>query len=596
MDFKKQIDEDILDYQERYPYIPNVSKPEWAFNFWILDKLFNVEQDIIESQIIDYNDYGIDCFVWHEDSLDLYLIQNKYYSEGTSLSSDYVKNDYLVRAIGALENGTYTHSPILQDIFNKYKSEPGFNVHFHLYITNESSRKSSITDAISNYNSSHMEKGYDARAFWLNDIKELYYGEPLTNKKSMTFEIESTNSGTILNVNPRDYNLKQSIPARYVFTPILNLYSLCTKANRDGYQLFDSNIREYLGATGPVNKGMVKTLLDTSDAYNFFYYNNGITMIVKDMGGIETKTRLKQQYAAIKIVDPQIVNGCQTVSTIYETLSKFPESEMMERFKDVYVMLKILKISDNNESSRLLSESIVRYNNSQNSIGKRTFDAQASEYFRLQSEFQKKGFLICVKQSDKHKFTEQYKNVSSLLKNSESDLDKYSIIKRSKAKDFMLDLTELMQIFASFNSSVDAVQRKSKMLDPESAVNIRIMSMIKDSGATMADLASLLLLYLRVKQEQSGGAEINPFMLLNCFGRYQCHDKPDEASKILSCKENVDEITRYFKTVLSFYKTFWIQANPGKGYNDMIKSPIDFKMVENCIDATNSVQPIRLKE
>lgn len=78
-DFKKQIHEDIVEYQQRFQHVPNIHKDEWAFNFWILDKLFSIEEDVIEDCIIDYNDKGIDCFVWHEDRHDLYLIQNKYY-------------------------------------------------------------------------------------------------------------------------------------------------------------------------------------------------------------------------------------------------------------------------------------------------------------------------------------------------------------------------------------------------------------------------------------------------------------------------------------------------------------------------------------
>lgn len=72
----------------------NIRKPEWAFNFWVLDKLFSEDDQLIEEKIIDYDDKGIDCYVWHEDMHDLYLIQNKFYSEGSNLTVDYVMNDF----------------------------------------------------------------------------------------------------------------------------------------------------------------------------------------------------------------------------------------------------------------------------------------------------------------------------------------------------------------------------------------------------------------------------------------------------------------------------------------------------------------------
>ena len=76
-EFRKQILEDISDYRENNPNMKNIDKDEWAFNYWILDKLFSEDEELIEEKIIDYNDKGVDCYVWHEDLHDLYLIQNK---------------------------------------------------------------------------------------------------------------------------------------------------------------------------------------------------------------------------------------------------------------------------------------------------------------------------------------------------------------------------------------------------------------------------------------------------------------------------------------------------------------------------------------
>lgn len=79
-DFKNQIDSDIKEYQEKYTGVmSNIDKPEWAFNFWILDKFFYIDENDIEQYIIDYNDKGIDCYYFYEDTKELYLIQNKYY-------------------------------------------------------------------------------------------------------------------------------------------------------------------------------------------------------------------------------------------------------------------------------------------------------------------------------------------------------------------------------------------------------------------------------------------------------------------------------------------------------------------------------------
>ncbi len=99
--FKELIEADIKEYQQNKRFVTNIDKDEWAFNYWVLDKLFYEDEEIIESKIIDYHDLGVDAFEIYEDAKDIYLIQNKYYSENTKITSEYVKNDFLLRPINA---------------------------------------------------------------------------------------------------------------------------------------------------------------------------------------------------------------------------------------------------------------------------------------------------------------------------------------------------------------------------------------------------------------------------------------------------------------------------------------------------------------
>ena len=53
-EFINQINEDIKEYQERYPHMANMNKNEWAFNFWVLDKLYKEDEQLKEDKIIEY--------------------------------------------------------------------------------------------------------------------------------------------------------------------------------------------------------------------------------------------------------------------------------------------------------------------------------------------------------------------------------------------------------------------------------------------------------------------------------------------------------------------------------------------------------------
>ena len=203
-DFRKQIAEDIKEYQELYPTMKNLQKDEWAFNFWILDKIFKEDENVIEEKIIDYNDKGIDCYIWHEELKNLYIIQNKYYDDNSNVSVDYVFNDFLTRSIGALEKGTYSHSPELQKIYNKYHSDDDFQLFFHLYITNNN-KDYKLLEKISSYNVNHKNK--EAKVFYLDDIYAQYFNQPIVDTKELTVDIATINSGTYLNIDTNDFDL-----------------------------------------------------------------------------------------------------------------------------------------------------------------------------------------------------------------------------------------------------------------------------------------------------------------------------------------------------------------------------------------------------
>lgn len=579
-DFRKQIQEDIKDYQTKYPNVKHLEKVEWAFNFWILDNFYSIDEEIIEDFIIDYNDKGIDCFVWHEDLHDLYLIQNKFYSDKTILSNEYVQNDFLTRAIGALEKGTYTRSFELQQIYNKYHNEDDFNIHFVLYITNNEIQ-SNIYDGIASFNKTYAEKKYDAKIYSLKDIQELYYKTPITNKKSFKYTLSTINKGTILNVDNSAYKLTLALDAKYVLTPVFTLFNMVKEAKKQGYSLFDENIREYLGSSGPINKKIAKTLKDPLDRKNFFFYNNGITIIVNDM----TADNMQGTARVFDITNPQIVNGCQTVSTIYEVLNSLPPNGLEEDFQNTFVMIKILKIPSNNEQLKNLYHNIVTYNNSQNSINEKTFSAVADVFKHVQSAFDWYGFLVCIKQSDKNSFSEKYTNPTKLLDKNSKILQLFGLTELKNVKDFFIDLEKLLQVILAFKNPTNAIQHKSKILKDSSDQNNEVISFIKNTESTDKDLLYLYLLYLRAEAEKKKSEDKkipNPFYLIYSFAQFECKGNASAISSLLNTEEDTNRIIKKYKVVTTMYYKDWIKKNPGKEYNDMIKSPIDSELLDTA--------------
>lgn len=580
-DFKKQIEEDIREYQENYKYISNIQKDEWAFNYWVLDKLFYEDEELVEEKIVDYHDLGIDAYEIYEDTKDIFLIQNKYYGETTAITAEYVKNDFLLRAITALENGTYKKSDELQGAFSKYKDSVDFTVYLQLFVTNNIHNREA-DEYVKKFNVSHPK--YIAKIFYLDDIEERYYGETQQVKKNISVKVESVNKGTILNINTEGYKLENVIDARYVLTPVVSVYRLYRDSIEKGYPIFDKNIREYLGNKG-VNKSIYQTLLDEEDRKNFFYYNNGITVICDRMTKIVTQPSDYNMNAAFTIDNPQIVNGCQTVNSIYEALKNIDPDNLEKNFKDTFVMLKILEINREDSGDDKLYKDIVKYTNSQNSIDEKTFVANTDTFIRLQNEFEAKGFLLLIKQSDKNKFANKYKVATKLKELSAERISRFGLNEIKKASDTFIPLEKFLQVINAFVAGgYVAYVKKSSMLKFGSEQYQTAINFIKSGYVTNEVMLDLYMLYKRAEQtkkEKNDSRTPIPYYLIDGFAKYECDGRnPAKIVEQLQDKDKVNKVVNLYTAVSKAYareynKKFNID------YNKMIKRNVEYDIFDS---------------
>lgn len=587
--FKSQIDADILEYQETHKYISHIHNNEWAFNYWILDKLFYEDEEIIESKIIDLVDMGTDAYEFYEDTKDVYLIQNKYYSEDTIIQARYVKNDFLIRTITALENGTYDKSPELQNFFTKYKNDPEFTVHLQLYITNNK-HCVEADNYVKEFNLKHPN--YRAEIFYLNDIEEKYYNEVKETSTKLLVNIESINNSTILHINNSAYKLENVIDAKYVFTPVVSVFNMYNEAIKKGYPIFDKNIREYLGNRG-VNKNIYNTLMSQADRKNFFYYNNGITIICDKIEKTITKSHIGTNLGvSFNVHNPQIVNGCQTVNSIYEVLKNTNPTELYNQFKDTFVMLKILEIDRINEEQKLLYQNIVKYNNSQNSIDEKTFVSNKGIFARLQNEFESKGYLLLIKQSDKNKFANKYKIVTKLKELNDERTKRFGLEDVKKAADLYIPLEKLMQVICAFASGgYVAYVKKSNMLKYNSEQYNTVINFIKSINS-IDTILDLYLLYKRAEEEKKKSNDNRApiaYYLIDCFARYECKERTANLIRSeLASKDRIDNLVKRYTVITKLYANHYYNTNK-VDYNKMIKQPINYEIFDNLQEGFRGV-------
>jgi hypothetical protein len=160
-----------------------------------------------------------------------------------------------------------------------------------------------------------------------------------------------------------EYNVGNT--AKVVIAPV-SAVDLVQMEGIENQQLFDLNLRKDLEKT-KVNKDIGKSINNASEHGNFLLYHNGITIICDKL---DTSDKGK-----VKIQGYSVVNGCQTVSSLYSNKAKVTQ--------DLRVLTRIIQVNAN--QSDLISK--ITYNsNNQNGIKARDFRSNTQTQVRLQQE------------------------------------------------------------------------------------------------------------------------------------------------------------------------------------------------------------------
>lgn len=111
-------------------------------------------------------------------------------------------------------------------------------------------------------------------------------------------------------------------------------------------EIFEENVRDFLGTEIDVNTEISSTLGDEEKRKRFGILNNGITVISPD---------IRLQGTDLYMENFQIVNGCQTSNVLFEDRDNVTE--------DVTLTVKVIETTDNE-----IVDEIVRSTNNQNKV------------------------------------------------------------------------------------------------------------------------------------------------------------------------------------------------------------------------------------
>lgn len=331
--FSQNIKDSILEYVESAK-----SDVEKGYNFlhWVLTRVFEATEDDAADAIIDgANDLGIDAYLPVDFSDNkIRLFQSKY---GASHSEEAIikfKED-----VKKLLNKDVTKMrPELANLVTKIQEK---NLKIECcYVTNQSV----ISDGDDSVEIMDIDK--IVQSLW-DRIKK-----PAAGKKSKI-------------------KLEEMIRYKNTVLGILKLRELTDFVTKNRDYVFESNIRQWMQFKTNVNKGIRETLQSSPD--KFFYYNNGITIVVSDFEVLEDGNMMLHA--------PQIVNGAQTSNSILDHAKRTNNL-------DGSITVTIIKADDEQDQNN-----ITKYRNSQNSVRGKDLVSLMDFHKSIKSQLENYGYF-----------------------------------------------------------------------------------------------------------------------------------------------------------------------------------------------------------
>lgn len=188
---------------------------------------------------------------------------------------------------------------------------------------------------------------------------------------------------------------------------------------KDG-TLFQKNVRQSLGLSNRVNKGIKDTIYKNSK--EFFFYHNGITALCNKMEFEEASQKLTLHGLSV-------VNGCQSLTTILSC------SEKVKQLEDSYVMFRFYEIT-----TRDRADHISISTNSQSAVKPRDLRSNDKRVLSLKKLFDQRyptGYLV-TKRGEEAPASKDMKYVLDL-----SDLGKYMISWHSQRPNIAYSETKI---------------------------------------------------------------------------------------------------------------------------------------------------------
>ena len=333
-----------------------------AFLAWMLESIYRLDDTHADDCVCDGpDDKGIDGIFVNESTTTIEVFQAKLYQNRERTIGDTALRDFA---------GTLTQFETAQRIEDIVKTTTNQELQkriLELKITELIAAGYQVvgvflTNSQLDHNGRNFLKRHgNIRFYGPTEINQLYVSDDRNVPETGKFELDLSRYGFNEFVIPQGSKvLIAPVPA----TQLVKIPGIESGA------LFAPNLRQSLGRT-KVNRDIEASVEDPNEHGQFFLYHNGITMVCESFN-------IDERARKIVVSNAFVVNGCQSLSTLYEKKDKITD--------DLSVLVKLVEVGTNSD----LIGKITNRSNTQNVIKPRDFKSNDSFQNRIQNEFRKK--------------------------------------------------------------------------------------------------------------------------------------------------------------------------------------------------------------
>ncbi len=334
---------------------------------------------------IPSGDEGLDGFFYDEEACTAYLYQAKWPSELETKAS---KGDALevAKALNVLlsKSTAIDQVPKSHDAWRKVLSD----------IREVVQQKGKIV--LRSVTGGTWSKSYDKDVYaqvnsTVRDITKVeFYGAAELSNEIRIREADLSNVNCELELYTDTQDPCLEFPSSgmrgigHSYVTLLSGFSLAKLAMRHKEKLFARNVRFFLGNKGKkANEQMRETLSNEDGRRTFWYGHNGITVLC-DKSSLQGPDPHRPE--SIRLTNPQIVNGCQTTTTIMEC---FGSIENRKNKRDFPVLGRVIQLSGTEEERSDAAELIADRTNTQSAVNDADLRANDTVQVRLQDRLKK---------------------------------------------------------------------------------------------------------------------------------------------------------------------------------------------------------------